>query len=448
MTYEEAIGYWYGLVDYEKSAPKAADLNLDRMRALLALLGNPEERLRIIHIAGSKGKGSTAAMFASIAQAAGLRAGLFTSPHLEHVEERVTISGEPIRADSMAAAMKAIRAAAERADVRPSFFEVATALAFHHFVNEQVDLAVMEVGLGGRFDSTNVCDPLLSVITSISFDHMDQLGNRLAQITREKAGIIKPGRPIVSGATPEEARAVIESVSQTQGAPLTQLGIDFHEVDVAGHVEPHSIGKDEIIPGQVRVRTPERTWPAMTVGLLGHHQAANAAVVVAGVEQLRRQGFALDDDAVRRGLADVRWPARMEVLGWRPLVVLDCAHNVASAQAVIDTLRASFPPGPHTLKFAASRDKDLEGILEVLLPHFQQIVFTRFTNNPRAADPNHLADLARRMEYKEVMIEWQPETAWQKARAATAGDGLICVTGSVFLAGQLRPIILAQGGGS
>jgi dihydrofolate synthase/folylpolyglutamate synthase len=387
-------------------------------------------------------------MFASIAQAAGLHAGLFTSPHLEHVEERVTINGEPIDAKKLASAMREIQAAAEQANVRPSFFEVATALAFHHFAAEQVDLAVMEVGLGGRFDSTNVCNPLLSVITSISFDHMDQLGSRLAQITREKAGIIKPGRPVVSGATPEEARAVIESVSQTQGAPLTQLGIDFHEVDVAGHVESHSGGKDEIIPGQVRVRTPERTWPAMTVGLLGHHQAANAAVVVAGIEQLRDQGLALNDDAVKRGLAEVRWPARMEVLGWRPLIVLDCAHNVASAQAVIDTLRASFPPGPRTLLFAASRDKDLPGILEVLLPHFQQVIFTRFTNNPRAADPAHLADLARTIERKEVAIEPQPELAWQKARTATGHDGLICVTGSVFLAGQLRPIILAQVGGS
>jgi dihydrofolate synthase/folylpolyglutamate synthase len=448
MTYEEAIGYWYGLVDYERSTPKAADLNLDRMRALLGQLGNPEERLRIVHIAGSKGKGSTAAMFASIAQAAGMRAGLFTSPHLEHVEERVTINGEPINGDRLAAGMEAIQAAAARANVKPSFFEVATGLAFHHFAQEQVDLAVMEVGLGGRFDSTNVCTPLLSVITSISFDHMDQLGNRLAQITREKAGIIKRGRPIVSGATPEEARAVIELVSQTQGAPLTQLGIDFHEVDVAGHVEPHDTGKDEIIPGQVRVRTPERTWPAMTVGLLGHHQAANAAVVVAGVEQLRRQGVALHDEAVRRGLAEVRWPARMEVLGWRPLVVLDCAHNVASAQAVIDTLRASFPPGPRTLLFAASRDKDLEGILEVLLPHFQDTVFTRFTNNPRAADPSHLAELARKIDQKQVLVESQPEAAWQKARAATGAGGLICVTGSVFLAGQLRPIILGQVGGS
>jgi dihydrofolate synthase/folylpolyglutamate synthase len=448
MTYEEAIGYWYGLVDYEKSTPKAADLNLDRMRALLAQLGNPQERLRIIHIAGSKGKGSTAAMFASIAQAAGLRAGLFTSPHLVRVEERVSINGQPIDARRLAASMKAMKDAAEQANVRPSFFEVATALAFHHFASEKVDLAVMEVGLGGRFDSTNVCNPLLSVITSISFDHMDQLGNRLAQITREKAGIIKPGRPIVSGATPDEARAVVESVSQAQGAPLSQLGIDFHEVDVAGHVEPHSAGKDEIIPGQVRVRTQERTWPAMTVGLLGHHQAANAAVVVAGIEQLRRQGLVLSDEAVRHGLANVRWPARMEVLGWRPLVVLDCAHNVASAQAVIDTLRASFPAGPRTLLFAASRDKDLEGILETLLPHFQQVIFTRFTNNPRAAEPGHLADLARKLDRKPVIVESNPETAWPQARAVASQEGLICVTGSVFLAGQLRPIILAQVAGS
>jgi dihydrofolate synthase/folylpolyglutamate synthase len=448
MTYEQAIQYWYGLVDYERSTPKAADLNLDRMRALLQQLGNPEERLRIIHIAGSKGKGSTAAMFASIAQAAGLRAGLFTSPHLEHVEERVTIDGELIHADSLAAAIEAIQTAAEAANVRPSFFEVATALAFHHFAQEQVDLAVMEVGLGGRFDSTNVCNPLLSIITSISFDHMDQLGTRLAQITGEKAGIIKPARPVVSGATPEEARAVIQSVSQKQGASLTQLGIDFHEVDVAGHVEPHGAGKDEIIPGQVRVRTQERTWPAMTVGLLGHHQAANAAVVVAGVEQLRGQGLLLNDEAVARGLAEVRWPARMEVLGWRPLIVLDCAHNVASAQAVIDTLRASFPPGPRTLLFAASRDKDLKGILEVLVPHFQQVVFTRFTNNPRAADPDHLAGLARRIQGKVVIGKSAPESAWQEAKDCTGPDGLICVTGSVFLAGQLRSIILAEVGRS
>jgi dihydrofolate synthase/folylpolyglutamate synthase len=210
MTYEQALAFWYGCINYEQRTPRPGDLQLDRMRGLLRLLGDPHERLRVVHVAGSKGKGSTAAMLAAVLGRAGYRTGLFTSPHLCRVEERIQVDGRPISPPELTALLGEVReaVAAARGAVEPTFFEVATALGFLHFRRRRVDAAVLEVGLGGRLDSTNVCRPAVAVITSISHDHTQQLGDRLASIAREKAGIIKPGRPVVSGATAPEARAV------------------------------------------------------------------------------------------------------------------------------------------------------------------------------------------------------------------------------------------------
>src|SRR5205823_3969464 len=233
LTHADALDFWYGLTNYEQRTPQATDLKLDRMRSLLAQCGNPQERLRIVHVAGSKGKGSTAAMLAAVLRRAGYRTGLFTSPHLSRVEERVQVGGVPVSPDELAALVNDVRPAVLRLQGRRgrggvTFFELATVLGFLHFVRRRVDAAVVEVGLGGRFDSTNVCRPVASLITSISFDHTQQLGNRLASIAMEKAGIVKPGRPVVSGATGPEARRVIERICRERHAPLRQLGIDFH----------------------------------------------------------------------------------------------------------------------------------------------------------------------------------------------------------------------------
>jgi dihydrofolate synthase/folylpolyglutamate synthase len=457
MTYEEAMRFWFGRVNYELRSPKPSDLTLDRMRGLLDLLGNPQSSLRIVHIAGSKGKGSTSAMIASILRRAGYRTGLFTSPHLCATEERIQVDGAPISHEELAAVMADVKPCVDHMDrQRPlgaigvTFFEIATAIGLLHFRRRRVDVAVLEVGLGGRFDSTNVCQPLVAIITSISYDHTQQLGNTLAQIAMEKAGIVKPGRPVISGAGGEDARRVIQNICRERSAHLCEVGVDFDFRHTPGRITAERRQWPK-----VGVTTRRHHWPEMEVGLLGAHQAANAALAVAAIEELRTQGLHIADGAVETGLATVKWPARLEVMGARPLVVLDCAHNVASARALVDTLDASFPPsisaagsanglpaGRRLLVFAASSDKDLPGMLQTLAPHFAHAYLTRFTSNPRSAPPEELLALWHRASSQPATVHATPLEAWQAAQAAAAAEDLICVTGSVFVAGELRPVLL------
>ncbi len=436
---EAVRAFWYGLINYEQRSPAPADLKLDRMRTLLSRLGDPHRRLRILHVAGTKGKGSISAMLASILRRAGYRTGLFTSPHLVSVEERFQVDGQPVSADELTVLLGEVRDCilARPIDPPPTFFEVATAIGFLHFVRRRVDVAVLEVGLGGRLDSTNVCLPLLSIITSISYDHTRILGDRLALIAREKAGIIKPGRPVLSGAIVPEARIEIEAIAAQRRAPLRQIGVDFRYSYVPGMVSAEQTRRP-----RVRIFTLRRNWPEMELGLLGEHQAANAALAVAAIEQLQAQGWHLPDRAVAEGLAEVDWPARMEVVRRRPIVLLDCAHNVASAGAVVETLRTSFPQGRRLLIFAGSTDKDLPGMLRVLAPCFQQAWLTRYTNNPRSADPEQLAGWLRQTAELPATVSPTPAAAWQQALASAGPDDLICITGSIFLAGEMRPLLL------
>jgi dihydrofolate synthase/folylpolyglutamate synthase len=446
MTYEEALRFWFGRVNYEQRSPRRDDLHLGRMRALLSLLGEPQHRLRIVHIAGTKGKGSTAALLAAVLRRAGYRTGLFTSPHLSRVEERIQLDGVPVSPAELAVLMADVRPAVERLDaarapgsIGVTFFEIATALGFLHFVRHRADVAVVEVGLGGRFDATNVCRPLVSLITSISHDHTEQLGNTLASIAFEKAGIVKPGRPVLSGVRPAEARAVIERVCRQRGAPLRQVDVDYSYAYSAGRVLNGGART------RVRVRTWRRDWPEMEVGLLGEHQAANAALAVTAVEVLREAGLHVPDAAVAAGLAGVEWPARLEVVGRRPLAVLDCAHNVASAQALLDALLTSFPGrGRRLLVFAGSADKDIAGMLRVLAPHFAGAYLTRF-GSARAVPPERLGELWLVAGGGPHALFPDPAAAWQAALADARPEDLICATGSVFLAGELRTLRFDSG---
>jgi dihydrofolate synthase/folylpolyglutamate synthase len=444
VSFAQAMEFWLSCINYEQRVPQPGDLKLDRMQTLLERLGNPQQRLRIVHVAGSKGKGSTAAMLASMLREAGFRVGLFTSPHLCRIEERVQVDGQVITSDELSTLLADVQQAisAPSRPLSPTFFEVATAVGFLHFVLRRVDVAVVEVGLGGRFDSTNVCLPEVALITSISYDHTRQLGNRLASIAMEKAGIVKPGRPTISGATAPEARAVIADICRQRRAPLLQLGVDFRYRYKPGHISAEATAVDFTRCPQVEVITKTRTWPVMELSLLGEHQAANAAVAVACVEQLRATGWQVPDDAVAGGLAKLQWPARLEVLSQRPLVVLDCAHNVASAEALAQTLQVSFPPSKRFLVFASSNDKDVAGIFRVLGPRFHHVFLTRYGNNPRSIPPEGLAGLLQRSADVPYTTSPSAAEAWQAARALAGPADLICVTGSVFLAGELRPLIL------
>jgi dihydrofolate synthase/folylpolyglutamate synthase len=413
MTYDDAIAFWYGRINYEVRAAQPGDLKLERMLDLLERLGSPHRQLPIVHITGTKGKGSTSAMLDAVLREAGYRVGLFTSPHLEHVEERIRVDGEPISQAELAERMAEVAAAAnahEAAHGGPglTFFEIGTALGFLQFAKHRCDVAVVEVGLGGRFDSTNVCLPRVAVITNVGFDHMAQLGNTLEAIAWEKAGIIKRGVPVVVGPMPPGPAAVIRRVAAEHASPLIAPA-------------PYS--------GEVR--------------LLGSHQRENAACAVAAIGVLREAGFTIADSAVTAGLAHVHWPARIELVKREPLVILDSAHNVPSAVALVRTLREGFPDvRDRSVVFAVSSDKQYEEMLRVLAEYFDTFRLTRYGNNPRCVDPGLLATtLGRLTPRRTVHIHGSSRAAWDATRSSAHANDLLCITGSVFLAGELRPLV-------
>lgn len=445
MNYSEAVDYLAGLVDNERVPPLARDLTLEPIRQLLSRLGNPQDSLQIIHVTGTKGKGSVSAMIERILRAAGYRTGLYTSPDLLGFEERVRVDGQPLTAEELEGLVNHIRSVCPtlRDGLAPTRFDVATALAFQHFAARRVDYAVIEVGMGGRTDSTNACQPVVSVITNVSLDHTRQLGNTVEAIAAEKAGIIKPGRPAITGAT-GGALEVIRAAAQQAGSPLRVLHEDFN-------VTHRSIVGDAAESGSyATVTTRRRRWPEMPLALLGAHQAANAGIAVATIEQLCELGATISDTAVAEGLRNVDFPARIEVVGRKPLVILDCAHNVASAQALVETLVQVFPrsfgetrTGQRRLIFGCSWDKDLAGVLAILAPHFDQICLTQYARSARCASLDDLRAALATLAPTTVPLMTAPATAaWQAIRGSASPEDCICVTGSVFLAGELRAEIL------
>ncbi len=462
----EAMQFLLGRIDYERAtaAPyPARDFRLDRMHELLRRLGNPHQKYPTIHVAGTKGKGSTAAMTAAILSAAGHRTGLYTSPHLDQLEERIVIDGECCTSDQLVSLIDRLRPIVESLDLLPSlhsdgsangapsplsaptWFEITTAMALLHFASEKVDIAVIEVGLGGRLDSTNVIQPLVSIITSISFDHMKQLGSTLAAIAGEKAGIIKPGVPVISGVMDPEARHAIDAVRREKHSPLVQLGNDFDfryrpprdldQTASAGEIDFFLPAGDE---------SPR--YESLQLSLLGRHQAANAAVSLATIEQLRLAGWQIPESAIRRGLSEVRWPARVEVVERQPTVVLDAAHNAASVASLLQTLDESFSPtAPRLLIFATTQDKQVREMLELLLPRFDRVLLTRYTTNPRSVPLDELATLAASLSpIPHELCETPAAHAKRRTRTYTTPAHLVCATGSFFLAAELRNAIAAD----
>lgn len=457
---DDALAFLLARIDYERTVGipyGTREFKLDRMRRLLDRLGNPQNGLQIVHIAGTKGKGSTAAMIAAVLSASGFQTGLFSSPHLDRVEERLTIDGQPCSADELSELVDELRpvvadfdAAAsldDGAETGPTYFELTTAMALMHFARRGVDVAVLEVGLGGRLDSTNVCQPMVAVITSISFDHMKQLGNTLAEIAREKAGIIKSGVSVVSGVVTDEPRQVIERIAQERGATLHQLGRDFdfvyrppREVQAAAEMgqmdyRELSAQADSTTNGQSHTNL---TCSKIELRLLGRHQAANAAVALATLGELRRQGWQIPEQAIRTGLQSVRWPARVEVVARRPTVVIDAGHNEASIAALLATLEESFSARRRILVFATTQEKDVRGMLRQLLPSFDHVLFTRYTNNPRGVPAEELQALARELSGQEYSICADPAAAWHEVHLLAAADDLVCITGSFFIAAEMR----------
>lgn len=437
-------------IDYERALAvpyHATQFKLERMRELLARLGDPQQGMPIVHIAGTKGKGSTAAMIAAVLTAAGYRTGLFTSPHLDRVEERLAIDGRPCTEAEMIAliervipAVEAIDREASRRDppeTGPTFFEIITAVALLHFAEANADWVVLEVGLGGRLDSTNVCHPTVSVVTSISLDHTKQLGHTLEAIAWEKAGIIKPGVPVISGVTDPGPRNVIRQAARQRGSPTIELSEDFR----FDYRPPHDLEQGPQ-PGKIDFFFSSGangvTLRDLQLGLVGLHQGANAAVALATLVELQRVGWTIPEAAIREGLASVVWPARVEVIARRPTIVIDAAHNLASVQALLRSLDQSFTARRRILVFATTQEKDIRGMMECLLERFDHVVLTRYLHNPRAVPVEELDAIARELTSRPYLVRPTPAEAWDEVRKLASPDDLICVTGSFFIAAQMR----------
>jgi dihydrofolate synthase/folylpolyglutamate synthase len=456
-------------VDFERFSripDPARAFRLDRMRNLLDKLGNPQASLSIIHIAGTKGKGSTSVMLASVLSKAGYRTGLFTSPHLETVEERIVLDGRRCSESDFNALLETVRPVVEQldreadgghfGDIGPTYFEILTAVALLYFKQQDATAVVLEVGLGGRLDSTNVCLPKVSVITSISFDHTHQLGNTLQAIAREKAGIIKPGVPVVSGVLDEEPRDEIRRIAKEHGSPIIEAETDFRcEYAPPMHLEQsQKYGILSYFPLSTELRSAteeekeikgekldeDNAIFSYELSLLGLHQAQNAAVALATIFELRRQGWAISENALRQGLREAAIPARVEIIGRRPTVILDSAHNPASIAALIETIGDSFTVGKRHLIFAATKDKDNLAMMRLLTDAFDSIYLTRYTTNPRFVPPEELAAIGHELKAKNYLTFPTPQEAWESAKKNASPEDLICIAGSFFLAGELRKI--------
>lgn len=425
MTYSSAIEYLYGL---QKHGIK---LGLETMRTLLGRLGNPERRFKSLHIGGTNGKGSTAAMTASMLQAAGYRVGLYTSPHLVDFRERIRVNQVMITEEQVAETTQRLRAIVP-SDLTPTFFELTTAMAFLHFAESGVEVAVLEVGLGGRFDATNVVEPEACAITTIALDHQQYLGTTEAAIAFEKAGIIKPGVPVVAGRIDGPAWDVIRTTAADRGAPLMRLGRDF---------ETSGIG-----PEAFSYRSSSRRLDGLTCALAGRHQLDNAACAVALLDAAAGRGISVDEAAVRGGLQAVPWEGRLEVLEHGPDLLLDGAHNPAAAHVLAEYLtewRASRPEARVILVLGMMSDKDHVGFVEPLFRLVSEAILTE-ADMARSATVQEL-QRAIGSRFPHCHVVPNAAEALALARTCAGPQDLICVTGSLMLVGEIKAVVRGCG---
>jgi dihydrofolate synthase/folylpolyglutamate synthase len=456
LSYETAVAQMYALGRELASTP-AHKFDLAHMRVLLGALGNPERSFPSVLVAGTNGKGSTSATLASILRASGLRTGLYTSPHLVRINERIQLDGVAIPDDDFALVHDVVGRTAERlvgeGDLpwHPSFFEMLTAMAFEYFARNHLDLTVLEVGMGGRLDATNIVEPRVSVITDISLDHQEYLGETLREIAAEKAGIIRAGGVVVTLPQMAEANDVI-------GHAILDLGA--RAVNAVPFVPPVSPGSDlfweaarkpltaEIAenPAGVVEKNLRQRYPLAVLGseiviespLFGRHQLRNVALAIAAAVELREQGFStITAGAIARGIRETRWPGRFQVVssgGGRPEIVLDVAHNPAGAWALRAALSAEYGERPVTMVFGVMRDKAVAEIAEILFPVAERVILTR-AENPRAASAGEIREAARRVATD--MFEADNVTAALELAAGLVGtDGLVVVTGSIYIVGE------------
>jgi dihydrofolate synthase/folylpolyglutamate synthase len=432
-SFSEALSYLYSFTDFEQKQAHlfaAANFDLGRVHDLLRYLDNPHHRFKSIHLAGTKGKGSTAAITAAVLRAAGFCTGLYTSPHLHSFCERIRVDAQMIARDQVRQLVHDIAPAVESVPLLTTF-EIITALAFMHFARQGVEFAVIEVGLGGRLDATNVIQPCVTALTSLSLDHTYVLGDTVAAIAREKGGIIKPSIPVVSAPQAPEALAIIEAICRERGAPLTVVGRDWTWQPGQASLDGQTFSVVSSLSG-----TDDLCQRIYRTPLLGRHQLINATVSIASLHALRGQGVDISADNVAEGLSHVVWPARFEVLSREPALVVDGAHNVDSAKRLREALNDYFPGREATLIFGVSADKDVVGMLRELLPVVRRVIVTQ-SRHPRAASARSLAPMVSELG-RQALIAEDAERALDMALDLSASGSLICATGSLFVAGDIR----------
>jgi len=422
LRYRETIDYLYGL--------KRLGIRpgLDTTKGLLSILGNSLREIPIVHLAGTNGKGSTSAMIASVMSEAGYRVGLYTSPHLVRFNERFKISGADISDEALCRVAAKVLEAAEKlktkSGLEATFFEIATLMALLYFSEQDVDIAVMETGMGGRLDATNALTPIISVITGVAHDHNAYLGHSIEKIAAEKAGIIKKGVPLISGvmeAAP--ARVIEDTVKALKGRSPLRLGRDFRYKGVSG--------------GSFDYYGLNLSLKGMESRLRGGHQHKNAAIALAVLESLRGAYPAINETSMREGLRRVNWPGRFESVSKSPAIILDCAHNPEGASALAEAIREYFPP-PATMTLIAgiSGDKDISGILSHLVPLARRVILTE-AGIDRAAALTELRKAARALN-KDCEEEPSVELAIGRALKSLPADEIIVISGSIFVVGEAR----------
>ena len=442
MSYESAVASMFAL-GHELASTPSHKFDLEHMRVLLRALGHPEQTFPSVLIAGTNGKGSTAATLASILRASGLKSGLYTSPHLIRINERIRIGGEQISDEDFAQLHRDVDTAAEQLVAagelpwHPSFFEMMTAIAFHYFARERVNVAVLEVGMGGRLDATNVVEPLVSVIADISLDHQKYLGNTVSEIAREKAGIIRPGGVVVTLPQQPAANDVIGNTILEMGAtgisavqyvpPVSPASAEYHKAQTGRSQYPL-----EVMGKQILVDTP----------LVGRHQLRNVALAITAAEQVAKKGFTgITAESIERGIRDTTWPGRFQIIepkqAW-PEIVLDVAHNPAGAWALRSALSERYDDRPLIFVVGAMRDKAISEIAEILFPMAERVIATQ-PQNPRAAMPEEIRQAAARTGTDIECVAAVP-AAIERAREAALPDGVIVVTGSIYLVGEAMQV--------
>jgi len=442
--YQETLDYLYSFVDFSLSrsfrySPELFDL--DRMKDFLEYLGLPSESYPIIHVAGTKGKGSVCAMCASTLEAAGYQVGLYTSPHLDDYAERIKMNGQPLSHEDLVDLVREIRPYLDRG-TKLTTFEITTGLAFLYFAKQGATAVVAEVGLGGRLDATNAVTPIVSVITSISYDHVQILGDTIKEIAGEKAGIIKQEIPVVIAPQNEEARLVIESVAAERFAPITRVGLDYLFTPISSSYADQSLyvwsATEQSCMDTFLTSGESDGWTPvkLTIPLLGYHQAENAATAYAALQVVQDRGLSISEDAIINGFSRVVWPGRFEILCMHPPIVVDCAHNRDSAQKLHLTMNEIFSEQPVILVFGASEDKDIEGMFLELLPHVQQVIAVK-SFHPRALEPEILVKIARRFDLPATIIP-DVKDAVEHAINLSDNRSIVLVTGSIFVAAEAR----------